>query len=78
MENRKKRNMDFSGIVSRVHRSGRETREKERHNCFISHETGLDGRLIASVSQAETMHLCFFQKISPGSRFNFASRSRWP
>jgi len=42
--------MDFSGIVSRMHRSGRETGEKARHNCFVSRETGLDGRMIVSVS----------------------------
>ena len=34
--------MDFSGIVSRVHRSGRETGEKTRHNCFVSHELELE------------------------------------
>ena len=34
--------MDFSGIVSRVHRSGRETGEKARHNCFVSHELELE------------------------------------
>ena len=33
--------MDFSGIVSQVHRSGRETGEKARHNCFVSHELEL-------------------------------------
>ena len=34
--------MDFSGIVSQVHRSGRETGEKARHNCFVSHELELE------------------------------------
>ena len=34
--------MDFSGIVSRVHRSGRETGEKARHKCFVSHELELE------------------------------------
>ena len=34
--------MDFSGIVSRVHRSGRETGGKARHNCFVSHELELE------------------------------------
>jgi hypothetical protein len=41
-------------------------RGKTRHNCFISHETGLEGRLIVSVSQAETKHLDFqgFSRVS--------------
>ena len=34
--------MDFSGIVSQVHRSGRETGEKARHDCFVSHELELE------------------------------------
>jgi hypothetical protein len=34
--------MDFSGIVSQVHRSGRETGEKAQHNCFVSHELELE------------------------------------
>jgi len=38
--------MDFSGIVSQVHRSGRETGEKARHNCFVSHELELELELI--------------------------------
>ena len=51
--------MDFSGIVSRVHRSGRENGEKARHDCFVSHETGREGSMIVSVSQAETKHMDF-------------------
>ena len=34
--------MDFTGIVSQVHRSGRETGEKTRHYCFVSHELELE------------------------------------
>ena len=63
--------MDFSGIVSQVLRSGGETEleltgEKARYNCFVSHETGLYGRLSVSVSQAETKHLDFqgFSRVS--------------
>ena len=59
--------MDFSGIVSQVLRSGGETGEKARYNnCFVSHETGLYGRLSVSVSQAETKHLDFqgFSRVS--------------
>ena len=46
-------------LDSRVHPSEQETRKRARHNCFVSHETGLAGRLHVSVSQVETKHLDF-------------------
>ena len=58
--------MDFSGIVSRALPSGQETGEIARPDCFVSHETDLEGRLLVSVSQVETNHLNFigFSRVS--------------
>jgi hypothetical protein len=75
--------MDFTGIVSWVHRSGRELRGKARHNCFVSHETGLEGRLLVSVSQAETKLLDFqglsgFISIPPFELVLGACVDNWP
>ena len=34
--------------------------ERTEQNCFVSHETGLEGGLVVSVSLVETKHLDFY------------------
>ena len=48
-----------SGNRSGLDPSEQETRKRARHECFVSHETGLAGGLNVSVSQVETKHLDF-------------------
>jgi len=58
--------MDFQELFPGCTEVDEKPGKKTRHNCFVSHETGLDGCIIVSVSQAETKHLDFpgFSRVS--------------